>query len=214
MSKMTKTVAALGVVAGLGVAMLPVGAFAANSGTPVSDGPNASTDGGTTPASANIDVQFQALVEDTIEISAVDNLVDGGTATSSTNASGSTTVTIKTNNEAGYDATIAASTDTTGVTAAGATAADMKLADGTAVIPGGNAPVAGTSNWGYKIGDITNVMGATTNATSFANETAASADAGDEYTLGFEASVSSAQKSGTYTGKVTLTATAKANTAP
>lgn len=202
MSKMTKTVAALGVVAGLGVAMLPVGAFAAPADT------NAVYDGAATQ-----DVTFQAEVDDYIQITVTEAaVVAADAATTTKNATGSTTFAIKSNNAKGYTGTIAASTLDNG-----SASAVMLGKTATNKIPGGTAPAAGTSAWGYKItvpsgvtGNTVNSMtGATTDAKTFAEKTGAAAADGDTYTLDFEASVSASQAADTYTGQVTLTATAK-----
>lgn len=201
MSKMTKTVAALGVVAGLGVAMLPMGAFAA----PVHNGPS-STD------EVYENVQFQAQVAENIEISATNLTVDGGDANSKKNATGSTTVKIVTNNADGYTASIAANTgevkDSSGVVTTQGTA-DMVGTNTSNKIPGGVTVSQGTSAWGYKIGTISDITPASKTPAQFANTTAASANGGDEYTLEFAASVSASQAADTYTGQVVLTATAK-----
>lgn len=202
MSKMTKTVAALGVVAGLGVAMLPVGAFAAPADTGAIYG---------NPATQN--VTFQAKVDDYIQITVAEAQVAvADAATTAKNAAGSTAFAIKSNNASGYTGTIAASTLDNG-----SASAVMLGNTATNKIPGGTAPVAGTSAWGYKItvpigvaGNTVNSMtGATTDAKTFADKTGATAAAGDPYTLDFEASVSASQAADTYTGQVTLTATAK-----
>lgn len=202
MSKMTKTVAALGVVAGLGVAMLPVGAFAAPADNGAIYG---------NPATQN--VTFQAEVDDYIQITVAEaQVVAADAATTAKNAAGSTTFAIKSNNASGYTGTIAASTLDNG-----SASAVMLGNTATNKIPGGTAPVAGTSAWGYKIivptgvtGNTVNSMtGATTDAKTFADKTGATAAAGDSYTLDFEASVSASQAADTYTGQVTLTATAK-----
>lgn len=177
MSKMTKTIAALGVVAGLGVAAMPLSSYALDDTETV-----------------NLTVE----VGQSIEITAKETTVDLGEATSSKMAEGGTVITVHTNNEAGYNATIKAdqprllSGDTDAIPSTGASA----------------IPANGTSAWGYKIGSITDYVAASTTAQSFANTSAVSAQAGDTYDLNFAVSVAPNQAAGTYTGSVTLTATA------
>lgn len=186
MSKMVKTIATLGVVAGLGISVLPLSAYALEDSETV-----------------NINVE----VGEMIEIAAADTNVDLGTVTHTTNATGGTTVLVRTNVTSGYTATIAANDN-------------AELKSGTNVIPGGTAPATGVSNWGYKIGSIGTVMGATTTATQFASvdsvtpPTTGDATTGESYDLDFEVSVAPNQPAGTYSGSVVLTATANATAGP
>lgn len=180
MSKMTKTIAALGVVAGLGVAAMPLSSYALENTETV-----------------NLTVE----VGESIEISADSTDVDLGTATSSAMATGGTTITVHTNNEKGYTATIKANGSRL-----------LGTADNSNAIPTSGSsvvPADGTSAWGYKIGSITDYVAASTTAQEFADTSAVSAQAGDKYDLGFAVSVAPNQAADTYAGSVTLTATAK-----
>ena len=177
MSKMTKTIAALGVVAGLGVAAMPLSSYALEDSETVN---------------------FTVEVGDSIEIVADSTTVDLGTATSSAMAEGGTTITVHTNNERGYTATIKADGSRL-----------MGTNDVSNVIPVNGVPTNGTSSWGYKIGSITDYIAASTTPQEFASTSAVSAQAGDKYDLGFAVSVAPNQAADTYKGSVTLTATAK-----
>lgn len=180
MSKMTKTIAALGVVAGLGVAAMPLSSYALEDTETV-----------------NLTVE----VGQSIEITAKETTVDLGEATSSKMAEGGTIITVHTNNERGYTATIKADgSRLTGTT----DSSNLIPASGSSVVP-----TNGTSAWGYKIGSITDYIAATTTPQEFADTSAVSAQAGDKYDLGFAVSVAPNQAADTYKGSVTLTATAK-----
>lgn len=180
MSKMTKTIAALGVVAGLGVAAMPLSSYALEDTETV-----------------NLTVE----VGQSIEITADQTAVKLGTATSSQMAEGGTGITVHTNNEKGYTATIKAN----GSRLIGTNDSSNQIpASGSSVVPAN-----GTSAWGYKIGSIADYVAASTTAQEFADTTAVSAQAGDKYNLGFAVSVAPNQAADTYTGSVTLTATAK-----
>ncbi len=186
MSKMVKTIATLGVVAGLGIAAMPLSAYALDDSETV-----------------NINVE----VGEMIEIAATSTNVDLGQASHTANATGGTKVLVRTNVTNGYTATIAANDN-------------AELKSGSNVIPGGTAPATGVSNWGYKIGSISAMMGASTTPTQFANvasvtpPTTGDATTGDSYDLDFEVSVAPNQPAGTYSGSVVLTATANASVGP
>ena len=202
MSKMTKTVAALGVVAGLGVAMLPVGAFAAPADT-----------GAVYTGPATQNVTFQAAVDDYIQITVAEAQVVAATpATTAQNATGSTGLTIKSNSTKGYTATIAANTgevrNESGTITTNGTA-DMIGTNANNKIPGGKAVTPGTSAWGYKIGSLTDMVPAATTASTFAEKTTAADADGDSYTLECAASVEALQAADNYSGQDVIHATAK-----
>lgn len=183
MSKMTKTIAALGVVAGLGVAAMPLSSYALED---------------TEKVNHTEKVDLTVEVGQSIEITAKDTNVELGEATSSKMAEGGTVITVHTNNETGYNATIKADQ------------ARLTSGDTNYSIPSTGAsaiPANGISAWGYKIGSITDYVAASTTMQSFANTSTVSAQAGDAYDLNFAVSVAPNQAAGTYTGSVTLTAT-------
>lgn len=196
MSKMTKTIAALGVVAGLGVAALPLSSYAAEV-----------TNTGAT--SANADVTFSATVGNSISITAADDTVAVTDVIANQEVKeGSTTVKIATNNATGYqlqikdkDSDLAlkpASTGTTEGIAAG-------------------VPTKGTNAWGFKASatdtDITladngyRAIKATNQVV--AEKSSASAAGGDIVTLTFGVTVDSTILPDTYSDIVTLTASSQ-----
>ena len=194
MSKMTKTIAALGVVAGLGVAALPLSSYAA----PVSN---------TGATQAGVDVTINATVGNSISISASEGTVSLGTNIIANQevAEASTDVTIATNNAAGYQLRIKDKDSTLALMPAGA---------GTATGIAAGVPTKGTNAWGYKgatdDSDIT-IETPTYTAIKSTNQTiaeksSASAAEGDMVTVTFGVTVDSTILPDTYSDVVTLTA--------
>ena len=193
MSKMTKTIAALGVVAGLGVAALPLSSYA----TIVTDSTN---------------VTAQAIIGEAISVTAdaTDDIVkiEGVTANQEAKE-GSTILTIQTNNTAGYNLTIKDADTTTALTTEGGSADDG--------IPASATLTKGTKGWGYKASTATEGMSATASANYRAisdspamlasRSTGASVADGDKVTLTFGVVVDSSIAAGTYSDDVVITAT-------
>ncbi len=182
MKKLTKIIAVTGIVAGLGVAALPIASHAAES------------------ASANVTVTLK--VSDAISIAFVDPNpdhagatisaanIDLGTLAPSTvtnfnDGSNKVTTLVKSNNLSGYT-----------VTASG-----VSLTSGSNSIPYG-AVTSGTSAYG-----MAKTNSGFTGLTEVDSKTAPSATDGDRTDLYFGASISASQPTGTYTGTVTITAT-------
>lgn len=204
MSKTTKALAIMGVVAGLGVAALPMSSYAAEGASPQST-----------------DMGVKTTIEDYI---AIETTTDGSDDTDPKNVlvegvvnngalkDGTGVFNVKTNNKKGYYVQIKAA-DTT-----------LKNADND-TIPAG-VPAKGTSAWGYKASvaeAATNVSietaaqnyaAVTDSNVTIAKGAAATGNAGDDINLTFGISASASQAAGTYTGKVTLTATTDATAAP
>lgn len=192
MSKMSKAIAVLGVVAGLGVAALPLSSYAT---TGIEDTESLTT---------------QAIVGDSIAISVDKNTVTMGTTVQAGQdpAEGSATVTIQTNNVAGYKLEIKDADTTTALkpTAGGTT-------DG---IPAG-VPTKNENYWGFKASTsaagVTLASGASDyravkpNPQSIASKTTASATDGDDITLTFGVTVSTSIAAGTYEDVVEIIAT-------
>ncbi len=129
MSKMTKTIAALGVVAGLGVAALPLSSYAAEV-----------TNTGATQA--GVDVTFQATVGNSISITASEGTVSINNLIANQDvAEASTDITVATNNAAGYQLRIKDKDSTLAL---------MPAADGTAAGIAAGVPTKGTNAWGFK----------------------------------------------------------------
>lgn len=198
MSKTTKALAIMGVVAGLGVAALPMSSYAATDST---------------------NMGVKTTIEDYI---AIETTTDGSDDTDAKNVivagvvnngdvkTGTGTFNVKTNNKQGYYVQISATdTDLTNTTSGQSEK-----------IPAGN-PAKGTSAWGYRasadgVSNVTikdDVYGSNDyaavdgTATTIATGAGATADAGDNITMTFGISASASQAAGTYKGVVTLTAT-------
>lgn len=189
MSKTIMAAAALSVVAGLGVAALPLSSYAADLNT----------------ASENIDVivNIDNTISMAVDTNAVEmNLVPGGAAVTDKTV----TATVTTNNATGYELYIRDSDDNTAlVSAEGNT-----IAAGTTL--SGN-----TSAWAYQGGDKTSWTPITTdnvkiksvtNPTGTDNAGQLNQAAARETVITFGAYAESNQQSGTYKGGVTLTAVA------
>lgn len=224
MSKTTKALAALGVVAGLGVAALPIGVGAA----PVVDSDTASGDNSATAdgnVSDTVTVRTEIKPTLTLEVTGANDAAIGsgserhlvllgtnGELQNGGNGSGTATVKVTTNHLGGYKVNM--NGETTGFN--GQTNADQKfapIADNTAVFP-----TTGASVFGYKTtkdaASATNVTLANDNwngvkdaATLIATGANATTAAGDEFTITFQAHASESQAADVYDEVVTITAT-------
>lgn len=186
MTKTIKAFAILGVVAGLGVAALPLSSYAADPSQ---------------------DIKVQLTLDDYIscEMSkdaestvTITDIVNNGAAQTN-----STSINVKTNSTKGYKVTIKSKTSETALvnTTEGVTASIPALGTAVATIP------TGESAWGYKGGDITNFTGVTaTDATLKTSEAKATSNDGDDIEVTFGAAASASQAPGTYEQTVVLTA--------
>lgn len=196
MSKMSKVVAALGVVAGLGVAALPLSSYAVAG---VTDTANTTA---------------QAIVGDSIEITVDDATVTMNNVMANQDINSTpTNITVKTNNVSGYQVQIE---DADAETA-------LKTTDGSGTatgIPAGK-PVKGTNAWGFKTSSSSANVNISSDAADYravdakgspkiiATGAAQSANDGDVIALTFGVTVDSTIAAGTYQDEVTLTATTK-----
>lgn len=224
MSKTTKALAALGVVAGLGVAALPIGVGAA----PVVDGDTASGDNSATAdgnVSDTVTVRTEIKPTLTLEVTGKNDAVIGsgserhlvllgtnGELQNDGNGSGTVTVKVMTNHLGGYKVNM--NGETTGFN--GQTNANQKftpIANNTV-----DFPTTGASVFGYKTtkdaASATNVALANDNwngvkdaATLIATGANATTAAGDEFTITFQAHASESQAADIYDEVVTITAT-------
>lgn len=186
MSKMTKAIAALGVVAGLGVAALPLSSYAA-----------------TDPATANVVVS--ATVPEGLSISTDEAKLDLGTVMPDGDAkTGKITATVTSNAAGGYNINIKSSGDGNMIHMENGVAA----ADG-AKIAGGDL-TGSASSWGYSLDGTTfkavpaageNIL--TTKGDLTAEALSATQD------IYFGVRVVNGQATGTYQNTVTLTAVAE-----
>ena len=200
MSKMSKAIAVLGVVAGLGVAAMPLSSYAATSSEVKAETRVQVEVGGAISIAAASDGTDKAIVD-------LGQLKING----ATDVAG-VTVTVSSNSAVGYDLTIKSKgAETALVNANGA-----KIP---ALTDGGQIK-GGTSAWGYGLYTKTTVDNDTAPTTfkgiSATPENIASytPTEGDSATnravkVGFKASASSSQDEGQYTGTVVFTATAK-----
>lgn len=191
MSKMTKTIAALGVVAGLGVAALPLSSYAVNSDP--------------------LTVKAQAVVGESISVTA-DAADDTVTITdviaNKDVKEESTVLTIETNNTSGYNVSIKDADSVTALTTDGTNAANG--------IPASADLTAGNKGWGFKASTTTEGVSAAASANYRAildtpvalasRSTGASVTDGDKVTLTFGVVVDSSIAAGTYYDDVVITA--------
>lgn len=181
MSKMTKVIAALGVVAGLGVAAMPLSSYAAET------------------ASANVDVY--ATVDNSLSIEASKERVDLGPVSVGGVATGATTITVNTTAEKGYNLNIKDSDTETALVKMTADGATVATGADAATIPAGDLTAA-TSAWGYKTtGDVYSVI---TTEDKEIFSTAAAGEASTDVTFGVK--IGTGQAEGTYKGGVIFTA--------
>lgn len=232
MSNMTKAIAVLGVVAGLGVAALPLSSYA-EGGTTVEWGAKAEnsdawtngTMGGTNETAlgedsfVSTDTTIQLSIKDKLSIATSMNDVElTFNDTDSIFTASPMSVTVVTKNSGGYKLTMVGS-------AKGATdnnpaaITDLTNEKGDKIETG---DLTGTeSSWGYKV--ATNILGTevaapdtwTAVANSAANgvimqSTNPTTDSGDVANVTFGAKTAASQASGTYKGRVTFTATNQA----
>ena len=180
MSKVTKTIAALGVVAGLGVAALPLASYAAT------------TDTVTVNAEVGTSMSV-SLDKDSVSL----NPTAGGVPVSTEDAPAQTiTATAITNNTNGYKLTLTDADSTNHYLASG----------GNHIAPG--VPTQGDSFWGVKFGADAESYVSIASAPVINGE--ATDDAGDTHSLDVGVSASAGQVPGTYTGTLTVTITAGA----
>lgn len=186
MSKITKTIAALGVVAGLGVAALPLASYAA-------------TDSLDTPITVTASLVDAISIESSANSINTMSLTAGGSVVDSNQLD----ITVVTNATNGYTVSIEDGDEKTALVGTGSNNETIGAAN----------PAQGTSAWGYKFGEalegINSYTAITTELVQVADKDAKTDDDGDVYKLGFGASAAASLTPDTYTGSVTLTATTK-----
>lgn len=212
MSNMTKTIAIIGVVAGLGVAALPLSTYA--EVTPI--------EGTGDQLSASKDVPVQLTIKETLSMWVTNEagsddftspVVLGDTGgVSGPSLVESTPIAVKVRNSVknGYDLTLAGSAETnpTGLTSA--------TVGSSAVITTGDLTATDASHWGYKVkktgdADYSGTWSTVKESTS-ADTIDTMGSAGVKTTLvKFGVNIIDGQEAGTYNGQVKFTATARAN---
>lgn len=164
-------------IAALGVIALPLASYAANS------------------ADVTLNVNINSAIGLTVDnaTKSVDMNIN------ETNETMKSTVTVTTNNAAGYKINVKDKDSSTAlVNGAGTGAATIPAKDG--------APVAGTAGWGIKGGDITTYKAVTAADVTF-KTTAAPANA-EQTVFTYGVATAADQKSGTYTDTIVFTAVA------
>lgn len=187
MSKMAKTIAALGVVAGLGVAALPLSSYAATTNNPAS-------------------VDVLATVNGSISMTVNDEEVNVGQVMPGGEiASKSTTIGVSTNNAKGYKVEMTDNDTNTNMVQIDANGDPL---NGGAAIPTGDL-TATTSGWGYSIDNGTSYKAVPAlGGTPAEIATKASATTGEEQTtVTFGVKAASDQAEGNYKDTVIFTAT-------
>ena len=196
MSKMSKSIAVLGVVAGLGVAALPLSTYAANG-------------------DVSEDVELNVAVSQILELDASENAVNisstNGNLLDESSEAGKqwNQITLTAKSSSAYK--IVTKTNNADGTA------NLTNASGTTgnnTIPSGAPKTNGSitaSAWGLKnatsgaTGTFANWAAVKTTVQDFASTTTAAADDGDEYTAQFGVTTKIGQEDGTYTGTVNFT---------
>lgn len=214
MSKTTKIIAGLGVVAGLGVAALPIASFAASTVagevqldvevneaiamTILGNGDNgtAGVDTYTPTGASTIDGHAVGTLYDPTDlqtssstVSLLPNSADTTTATSA--------ITVYTNAASGF---------TLSVKDADSTTALVNADDNTATIPAGTNIVAGTAAWGYKGGSVTNFAAISATDAQVHSQSSPTTN-GQTINMTYGVSTASDQKTGTYSDTIIYTAT-------
>lgn len=190
MSKMSKAIAVLGVVAGLGVAALPLSTYAANYSQ-----------------SAQAQVQVEVGGAISIATDATGGVVDlGQLKINGESDTKDLNVTVSSNSEIGYDLTIKSATSETAL-----------VNESGAKIPADAGVAAGTSAWAYRLaGETEGTYGEwaaiTADPVNILNHTADAANTGGmegKTKVNFGASADGSQQEGIYKGTVVFTATVK-----
>lgn len=190
MSKTTNALIALGVVAGLGAAALPLSSYAVD------------------PATSEVGVTL--TIEDELTIEADKNTTDK-VDLSGTGHTGDVTLTVVSNNQKGYNLGIMGSAETNQTSLTSENGDEIVAGSGTFAAPAALSTT--TSEWGYRLASFTEGLyaGVTTNNDVIKTTAAPTGEAGDETVVTFGASIKDGQPAGTYDGEVTFTATNNAN---
>lgn len=222
MTNTTKAIAALSIVAGLGVAALPLNAQAAKviDGTAPDTGAEAdATYDGTLDGKVTTDTKLKLVISDVLSIE-TDNTEDEVELTSTDGTDYASTplgVTVTTKNSKGYDLSIKASGTNATVTSLMSGTDQIVAGTGTfdisQAVAGQGAALSNATNseWGYRINslDAGNYVGITANDVVIATQGTPTVNSGVKTEVTFGAKIKDGQAAGTYTGQVTFTATNK-----
>ncbi len=205
MSKMSKAIAVLGVVAGLGVAALPLSSYAADGGYSV---------GASTKVTTEVEGSISIAIQDASG-AAAPTIDLGKLALNGAPRGGKAQIVVSSNNNGAQFDLTASATEMTATTA-----------NGTFTIPKGT-PAQGTSAWGAKVFadkaafDAWDLTAASVDFTGFnsidnltftsgtTSGAAENQDATATTYVGFGASAAAGQEAGNYSSTVTFTASVK-----
>ncbi len=221
MSNISKTIAVLGVAAGLGVAALPLSTYAAPtvwSQTGGSDTTYGSDEDGNHFVKKDTDIKL--TIEDVLSIDTDATEVELTATTGDAEYASATPlgVTVISKNSKGYNLTIAG-TAATNPTSLTNTAGDQITAGTGAFATPAALDNTTQSQWGYSIVGNTAFdgglyAGVKPGGETIKTSTASTVNAGEKTQINFAAKIKDGQASGTYKGKVTFTATNNPNTTP
>lgn len=205
MSNLSKTIAILGVVAGLGVAALPLSSYAVTDPKPVNVPVSLEIGEVLEITTNNMAGEGDSQAPATVKLT-TDNAADSANYASD----GTFAVIIKSNVEKGYNVAIKGSTSIDGSAVSGAAVTDL-LSDTDRIAAGDLT--ADTSSWGYKGGEKTAWTAVTpADVTIYTGSKSVVGDLditnGKSIPVTFGAKVAASQAAGTYNGQVTFTATA------
>jgi len=221
MTNLTKAIAVLGVVAGLGVAALPLSSYAetvtwVESGETGYDANKMGTDSDGNKY-VKTDVGVTLKIEDALSIEADKDNTDGNKVTlDETNKTGAVNIIIKTNNKAGYNLHLAGTTDGDATSLVGANTGEKIVAGGGTFAAPAVFDVTSNSQWGYRVAhndtlltqfDAENKYVAVSADQEIIKTTNPTGSAGDKTTVTFGYELKDGQAADTYNGKVTFTAT-------
>lgn len=219
MTYTTKAIAALGIVAGLGIAALPLNASAAKviDGTAPEGAENASEYDGNKDDKVTTDTKLKLEIKDVLSIE-TDNKEDEVELTSADGtdyASEALGVTVTTKNSKGYNLSIKASGTNSTITSLMSGTDQIVAGTGTfdiaQAVAGQGAALdnSSASQWGYRIDslDAGNYVGITDNDVVIATQETPTTSTGVKTNVTFGAKIKDGQAAGTYTGQVTFTAT-------
>lgn len=190
MSKTTSALIALGVVAGLGAAALPLSSYAIE--------PQTSEVGVTLKIEDELTIEANKSKTDKVDLSGTGN-------------TGDVTLTVVTNNQKGYNLAIKGSATTNPTSLTSENGDQIVAGSGTFDTPAVLSTT--TSEWGYRLANFTAGEYAGVKSTDQIIKTTAAPTGtdGDETVVTFGASIKDGQPAGTYDGEVTFTATNNAN---
>ncbi len=220
MSNLSKTIAVLGVVAGLGVAALPLSSYAADvtseNGLTVTDQGDTDGSAGDGTVTNNAAVKLTIKKKLSLTLSSKEADLGDGSAHPTIDA------TVITNNTKGYELKIAGTAANGTATSLTSDVTNTPVDEIVALSGTTTAPVAlATENdksvWGFTVtgADIVDgfkndgvgkYAGVTDKATNIATSGSQTAATGNKTTVTFGAALIDTQAAGTYTGQVTFTA--------